>query len=101
MKKILIVCGTGASSGFMAASVRKAAKARKEDLEILARSDYAVEEYAKEIALLLVGPHLSYILPDLERIVAPYGVPVKLIPDGIYGALDGNQMLDFILENLK
>ncbi len=101
MKKVLIVCGTGASSGFMAANVRKAAKERGEELEILARSDYAVEEYAPEISLLLVGPHLSYILSDLERIVEPYEVPVKLIPKEIYGSLNGQALLDFICENLK
>lgn len=101
MKKVLIVCGTGASSGFMAGNVRKAVKASGEELEILARSDYVVEEYIEEISLLLVGPHLSYIMSDLERIAKPHGVPVELIPQSIYGSLDGQAVLDFIKEHIK
>ena len=41
MKKlrVLLVCGSGASSGFMAANIRKAAKEKGMEMEVQARSD--------------------------------------------------------------
>lgn len=45
MKNILLVCGTGASSGFMAKNIRQAAKARNIEIGVKARSDSVVEDY--------------------------------------------------------
>lgn len=101
MKSILLVCGTGMSSGFMAKNIRMAAKARGLDIRFKARSDSEVEEYIEEIDLLLVGPHLKYMFQDLEEIAEPYGVPVKIINEDAYGALDGDAVLDFALKYLK
>lgn len=101
MKNILLVCGTGASSGFMAKNIRQAAKARNIEIGVKARSDSVVEDYIEDIDLLLVGPHLSYMLHDLEDIADPFGVPVQIIPKDAYGELDGNAVLDFALPFLK
>lgn len=100
MKKVLLVCGTGASSGFMAGNIRKAAQARGKEYEILARSDTVVEDYIDTIDLLLVGPHLDYMLDDLKEIAKDYHVPVELISKEAYGNLDGEAILDFIIEKI-
>ena len=101
MKNILLVCGTGASSGFMAKNIRLAAKAKNIEMSVKARSDSEVEDYIEEIDLLLVGPHLKYMLHDLEEIAEPHGVPVRIIEDDAYGSLDGNAVLESIIEELK
>ncbi|MFR6487149.1 MAG: PTS sugar transporter subunit IIB [Clostridium sp.] len=101
MKKILLVCGTGASSGFMAKNIRKAAKKQNIEIDVIARVDSAIEDYINEIDLLLVGPHLNYMLHDLECIAEPYHVPVALIPQLSYGNLDGDAVLNLIREILK
>ena len=101
MKNILLVCGTGASSGFMAKNIRQAAKARNIEIGVKARSDSVVEDYIEDIDLLLVGPHLSYMLQDLEDIADPYDVPVRIIPEEAYGSLDGNAVIDFLLSEFK
>jgi len=93
MKNILLVCGTGASSGFMAANMRKAAKETGLELDVKARSDSEVEDYIDEIDLLLVGPHLKYMLEDLEEIASEYSVPVRIISQQAYGSLDGRAVL--------
>lgn len=100
MKRVLIVCGAGASSGFMAGNIRKAAQSRNVDLEITARSDSMIEDYIEDVDLVLAGPHLDYMMDDLIELAKPYEVPIKLIPREAYGKLDGNAVLDFILENL-
>ena len=101
MKNILLVCGTGASSGFMAKNIRQAAKTRGYNISIKARGDAEVEDYIEEIDDLLVGPHLRYMLQDLEEIADPYDVPVRIIPEEAYGSLDGNAVIDFLLSEFK
>lgn len=96
MKSILLVCGTGASSGFMAKNIRAAAKERGEEWDVKARSDSVVEDYIDQIDLLLVGPHLAYMVGDLEEIAEPYDVPVVVIPKDAYGQLDGNAVCEFV-----
>ena len=95
-KNVLLVCGTGASSGFMAKAVRVAAKTKGYEMSVKARGDSEVENYADEIDLLLVGPHLKYMLQELEEIVEEYNVPVRIIPQEAYGALDGDKVLEFM-----
>lgn len=101
MKQILLVCGTGASSGFMARNIRQAVKARGLNYDVKARSDSVLEDYIEDISLLLVGPHLDYMLSDLEEIAKPYNVPVRIIPKEAYGSLDGEAVADLITEILK
>lgn len=62
--------------------------------------DSVVEDYIEEIDLLLVGPHLAYMLGDLEEIAEPYDVPVAIIPKDAYGNLDGDAVCDLIQEDL-
>jgi PTS system cellobiose-specific IIB component len=96
MRNVLLVCGAGASSGFMAKNLRRAAKARGMDIDVKARSDSELEDYIEEIDLLLVGPHLKYMLGDLEAIAAPHNVPVLIINSEAYGSLDGEAVLQQI-----
>jgi cellobiose PTS system EIIB component len=99
-KTILLVCSGGASSGFMAQNIRKAAKKRNMELNVIARSESEVDEYLNEIHVLLIGPHLKYMEEDLQSKVAPHNIPAAVIPQTIYGLLDGNKGLDLILELL-
>jgi|SRR5690625_2926215 len=95
-KNILLVCGGGASSGFMAANMRKAAKKRKMEISIKARSEAEIEEYLDSIDVLLIGPHLSYMEDDIKKQVEGKNIKVALIPQDIYGPLDGERALDLI-----
>jgi len=96
MKNVLLICGTGASSGFMAKNIRKAAKDKGKDVNVKARSDSELDEYIEEIDLLLVGPHLKYMLDDLKKEAKPYNVPVEIINEDAYGTLDGEAVLNQI-----
>lgn len=101
MKSVLLVCGTGASSGFMAKNIRQAAKNKGIDVSVKARSDSEVEAYIEEIDLLLVGPHLKYMLDDLKKEADPYNVPVEIIEESSYGSLDGEAVLAQIESIIK
>lgn len=99
MKKhnVLLVCGSGASSGFMAANVRKAAKARGIDITVNARSEATVEDYVDEIDCLMIGPHLTSLKGEMEEICEGYDVKVAVITQDAYAHLDGDKCLDQIL----
>ena len=103
MKKslnILLVCGAGASSSFMAAKMRMAAKERGLDLTVTARSESEISNYIGFIDALLVGPHLNGVYEDAKE---HYGrdFAVILMKKDYYSVLDGNKALDHVLEELE
>lgn len=102
MKKlnILLVCGSGASSGFMAANMRKAAAKRGLDLDIKARSESEIENYIDDIDVLMVGPHLAYILDEIEEYTHDSDVKAFLMKPEYYSTLDGDKALDHMFEEV-
>lgn len=98
MKNILLICGSGASSGFMAAAIRKAAKKCGIEVTVKASSESQLDERISEIDYLLIGPHLSYMLGDLQKKLVDKNVKaVAVIPQEIYGSLNGEKALDLII----
>lgn len=94
MKKILLTCGAGASSGFMAQKMRQAAKKKELEYQIRAVSESEAKDYMKEYELLLVGPHLRYKLDSIRKEAVDFGIRVEVIEEDIYGKLDGERMLE-------
>lgn len=92
-KNILLICGSGASSGFMAANMRKAAKKAGLDYKIQARSESELEDYADDIDALMVGPHLKFELDDIKKQV-PDDVKVILMKPDYYAVLDGTAAIE-------
>ena len=95
---VLLVCGSGASSGFMAANIRKAAKARGLDISVVARSESEIDS---EIDALMVGPHLAYIMDEVDEITDGNDVKVILMKKEYYATLDGEAALDHLLEEMS
>ena len=98
MKNILLICGSGASSGLMAAAIRKAAKKRKVEVKVKAASESQLDDRINEIDYLLIGPHLSYMLNDLQEQTKDKNVKAAVIPQAVYGTLNGEKALDLILK---
>lgn len=103
MKKlrVLLVCGSGASSGFMAANIRKAAAARNVEIDIKARGEAEIENYVDSIDALMVGPHLAYILDEIEEYVGDNDVKVILMKADYYSTLNGDAALDDLLKEFN
>lgn len=97
---VLLVCGSGASSGFMAANMRKAAVRMGIELEIKARSESEIENYIDEIDVLMIGPHLRYLVEEISQ-EAPENVTVILMEHGYYASLDGEKALKHMLRELE
>lgn len=98
---ILLVCGSGASSGFMATNINKAAKKRGINCKVKARSQNEVDSYIDDVDCIMVGPHLKYAVSELEEKAQGHNVKVALMKKSYYALLDGNQALDHILALLE
>ena len=94
---VLLVCGSGASSGFMAANIRKAAKARGLEITVNARSEATAEDYVDDIDCLVIGPHLASIKEDMEEICEGHDIKVLICDRDAYAHLNGDKALDQIL----
>lgn len=92
--RILLMCGAGASSGFMAQAMRKAAKEQGiSDLEIVAFSDAEMMSNLKGTDVIMFGPHLEFKKEALAKDLAPYNIPFDFIDKDAYGKLDGEATL--------
>ena len=83
--RILLACGIGASTGFMAAGMRKVAKSKGLDCTIKAVSKSEIMDYADKIDVLLL---------EIQAQVASHGVKVMAIDPDYYAALDGESILE-------
>ncbi|MBP2058488.1 PTS system cellobiose-specific IIB component [Lactobacillus colini] len=99
-KNILLICGSGASSGFMAANMRKAAKKEGLDYKIQAKSEAELADYADQIDALMVGPHLKAEFDAIKNQV-PENVQVILMKQSYYALLDGAAAIKDLKEHLE
>ena len=103
MKKlnVLLVCGSGASSGFMAANMRKAASKQGLEIDIKARSESEIENYIDEIDALMVGPHLAYVMDEVEEYTHGAKVKVILMKPEYYSTLNGEKAIALWTEEIN
>ena len=100
--KILLMCGAGASSGFMAQAMRKAAKEQGiENFEIIARSEAEMMNNLQGTALVMFGPHLAFKREALEKDLKKFNIPFAFIDKDAYGSIDGAATLKQALDALR
>lgn len=99
--RILLACGSGASSGLMAQNMKKAAIKKGIEARIEARSDTEIEYYLDDIDVILLGPHLKYLEADYQEQAKEYNVPVACVSQEAYGVLNGEKGLAEALEIIE
>jgi cellobiose PTS system EIIB component len=85
MELILVVCGAGASSTFLAGRIRSLATERGLDVSARAASNLDLSARLADAAVLLVGPHLEANFPELQAEAAEHSVPAGLLPSTAFG----------------
>lgn len=98
MKNILLACGAGASSGFIAQKMRKAAQKQGLDISIKAVSDTEIMENIDDIGVLLIGPHLKHKFDEIQKEVEAFDVRASVIDRKYYATLDGEAVLKQALD---
>ena len=99
--KILLCSGAGMSSGFLAQAAQKAANTKAPGTKVAAKSQSLVEDVIEDYDLLLIGPHFASHKDEFDELAGQYGIPVEVIPQSVYGSLDGNGLIDFALDVLN
>lgn len=101
MDTILVVCGAGASSTFLASRMRSLAKDRG-IVTLTARpaSTLDLSDRLGSASVLLVGPHLERDFAMLETDAAEHGVPAALLPSTAFGPAGAAAALDLALSLL-
>jgi PTS system cellobiose-specific IIB component len=89
--RILVVCGAGASSTFVAQRLRHAASASGHDWEATAGTEGTIASASAD--LVLVGPHLADRIDAIRDAVR---VPVVVLPDDVFGDRDGTRTLSIV-----
>src|SRR3546814_16663754 len=84
--RILVVCGAGASSTFVAQRVRRAAHERGLPYSAVAGTTGSLVIDLDSADIVLVGPHLAGDREWIERSAAEPGVPLALHPDAAFPA---------------
>jgi cellobiose PTS system EIIB component len=94
--RILVVCGAGASSTFVAQRVRHAAHDQGLPYTAFAGTELSLPIDLDAADVVLVGPHLAHALPRIERDAALRGTTVVLLPADIFTDLDGTRTLALV-----
>ena len=94
--RILVVCGAGASSTFVAQRVRHAAHNQGLDYSAFAGTEKSLPIDLDAADVVLVGPHLVHALERIERDAAIRGTTVVLLPSDIFSDMDGTRTLALI-----
>jgi cellobiose PTS system EIIB component len=94
MDMILVVCGAGASSTFLASRMRALAVERGLDVTARAASNLDLGSRLADARVLLVGPHLEATFDQLSAEAARYSVPAALLPATAFGPQGAADALD-------
>ena len=96
--RILVVCGAGASSTFVAQRVRHAAHDQGLAYTAFAGTELSLPIDLDAADVVLVGPHLAHALARIAKDAARRGTAGVLLPTDIFTDLDGTRTLALVHE---
>ena len=91
--RILVVCGAGASSTFVAQRLRRAAEAAGLAWDVAAGSEPSIA--ASDVDLLLLGPHIAARADDAASRTR---AQVAVLPIDVFDDRDGSRTLAWVQE---
>lgn len=97
---ILLVCGGGMSSGFVAKEIRKAARKKGYSGEIIARGHSEIIDYIDAMDALLIAPHFADLTHD-EKLMSELKnkkITVMVMDSNLYTQMNGEKLLTQLLE---
>lgn len=98
MKKIVLFCAGGMSTGILVNKMKEAAAAEGKEYAINAYGLAAKDTYGPDADVILLGPQVRYALNDLRKEFP--GKPIDSIETLTYGMMDGKKVLDTAMKLL-
>lgn len=94
---IYLVCNAGMSTSILVKKMQDAAKIHNTDVNIEAFSVEILDERVKSADVILLGPQIRHMLPDVKKIVGDQ-CPVEVIDMRDYGMINGEKVLSKALK---
>jgi len=92
---ILLCCAAGMSTSLLVTKMEKAAKEQGIEAKIWAVSADSVRKHIDEADVLLLGPQVRYLLPQMKTLGQEKKIPVDAINPVHYGTCNGAEVLKF------
>lgn len=101
MIHVLIVCSWGMSTSLLVDSMVTAAKARQIELsvEALSAGEYAALVDTSDV--ILIAPQIRHLRKSIEKLALSAGKPVALIEPFHYATMNGQAVLEQVLNLLN
>lgn len=96
---ILLVCSAGMSTSLLVTRMLNYAKTKNLDVTIEAHPVGEVESYGQNADVILLGPQVRFQLANVQKIFPDK--PVEIIDMRDYGMMDGQKVLNHVLEIIK
>ncbi|WP_300122619.1 PTS sugar transporter subunit IIB [uncultured Enterococcus sp.] len=94
MKKIVLVCNAGMSTGILAQKIQKASN---NTLNVEAYSEAEYLDHLDNVDLILIGPQIRFLLPQIRQSTS---IRVEPISPMKYGIMDGKGVYEDIMKIL-
>ena len=95
---ILLCCSVGMSTSLLVSRMKRNAAERGIQCRIWAVPADVVIKQVCEADVLLLGPQIRFLLPELKGIARGKGIPVEVIDTVHYGTFDGQKVLDIAIK---
>ncbi|MCQ1060409.1 PTS sugar transporter subunit IIB [Photobacterium sp. DNB23_23_1] len=97
MKKIMLCCSAGMSTSLLVKKMVAEADKRGLAAEIQAYGAAEFDQQVGNYQVVLLGPQVKYMQPDLQKKADAHGIKVEPINMMDYGMQKGDKVLDFAL----
>ncbi|WP_276867252.1 PTS sugar transporter subunit IIB [Enorma massiliensis] len=94
MRKVMLVCNAGMSTGIMAKKIEEASEGA---LEVAAYGEAEFEDHLEGVEMILVGPQIRYLVPNIQ---AKVSCPVDSIAPQHYGVMNGKAVYQQIIDRI-
>jgi PTS system cellobiose-specific IIB component len=101
MPNIMVICGFGLSTSFIVTKMKAAFRVKGLTGEIIARPAADMFDYINDIDIIMVAPHVTYLLKDVEDLCKKYNKKCVVIPGDLYGKMDGEKIVDLALGEIQ
>lgn len=91
--RILLCCASGMSTSLLVRKMEKTSNELGEDNEIWAVPGDIVHKHLQDADVLLLGPQVRHLLPQLKILGDEMGIPVEVINMVHYGTCNGEEVL--------
>ncbi|WP_314138056.1 PTS sugar transporter subunit IIB [Buttiauxella noackiae] len=98
-RRIYLFCSAGMSTSLLVSKMKAQAEKYEVPVIIEAWPETLASEKGKDADLVLLGPQIAYMLPEIQKVLP--GKPVEVIDSAMYGKIDGLGVLKAAVASIK